>query len=202
MFPVLSSSDALPSSQRLSSPLSLLSPSRSLSSSQSLHPLYSSPLYDSSFNHQPILSPYFPQNAFSQFSPSFSVKQPGVLQSVKFPFQRSQLKPKEGKPADASQPPFLMHLNAQPSYALPSQFPVGAPREPAAPARVRRHPYLFELHPRPTLSHLEKVYCILAANAMRSLRSRRRAKVFCGECGNYAPYFIDIRPHMVIIVLL
>ena len=134
MFPVLSSSDALPSSQRLSSPLALLSPSRSLSSSQSLHPLYSSPLYDSSFNHQPILSPYFPQNAFSQFSPSFSVKQPGVLQSVKFPFQRSQLKPKEGKPADASQPPFLMHLNAQPSYALPSQFPVGAPREPAADA--------------------------------------------------------------------
>ena len=77
-----------------------------------------------------------------------------------------------------------------------------APREPAAPARVRGHPYLFGLHPRPTLSHLEKVYCILAANAMRSLRSRRRAKVFCGECGNYALYFIDIRPHMVIIVLL
>lgn len=46
------------------------------------------------------------------------------MQPVKFPFQRSQLKPKDGKPSDSTQPSFLLPLSSQPSYSLPAQFPL------------------------------------------------------------------------------
>ena len=54
------------------------------------------------------------------------------MQPVKFPFQRSQLKPKDSKPSDATQPPFLMHLNSQPNYSLPAQFSTAPGKDAAA----------------------------------------------------------------------
>ena len=126
---------------------------RSFSSSQSLHPLYSSPLYANSFSHQPILSPYFPQNAYAQFNPSFNVKHPRVMQSVKFPFQRSHIRPKEVKPSTSTQLPFLMHLNQQPNYSIPPQISVGTVNEMTVDSQQKEEDDEDDLDPKSTTSN-------------------------------------------------
>lgn len=95
-------------------PLSCPVNRRSFSSSASFQPPYSPSFYDSRYGQQPIISPYFTQNTYSHFPPTYGIKRPVSIQPVNY-FQ-SQIKSKSvaASSGDAGRDAYIMSRSSQP----------------------------------------------------------------------------------------
>lgn len=95
-------------------PLSCTVNRRSFSSSASFQPSYNPSFYDNRYGQQPIISPYFAQNTYSHFPPTYGIKRPVSIQPVNY-FQ-SQVKPRNVATGsgDAGRDAYIMSRSSQP----------------------------------------------------------------------------------------